>query len=284
MKSLIASLALIISPLSFSCTEDGQGGFMPENDMYISADAKVRNDMTEEKFNAIIDKVITPYKSIVAKKLGILKVSRKWKDGTVNASAMRLGPVWLVNMYGGLARHQYVTDDAFALVVCHELGHHLGGAPKVSMIINRWATNEGQADYFGAMKCFRRVFMNDDNQKIISTMNVPSLVQNQCEKSFSSENEIALCIRTAMAGKSLALLLGSGRSISFKTPDTSVVERTYNRHPQAQCRLDTYYQGALCDRDIDEKVSNRDPNKGVCTRRSNYETGIRPLCWYKPKS
>ena len=126
--------------------------------------------------------------------------------------------------------------------------------------------------------------MEEDNQSIVANMNVPEYVKTKCEESFASENEIALCMRTAMAGKSLAKLLGSGRSVDFKTPDSTVVDRTNDRHPQSQCRLDTYFQGALCDRGIDEGVSNKDPNKGVCTRRSNYETGIRPLCWYKPKA
>jgi hypothetical protein len=33
-------------------------------------------------------------------------------------------------MFGGLARHELVTDDGFMMVVCHETGHHLGGAPR----------------------------------------------------------------------------------------------------------------------------------------------------------
>ena len=33
-------------------------------------------------------------------------------------------------MFGGLAGHETITTDAFALVACHELGHHIGGAQR----------------------------------------------------------------------------------------------------------------------------------------------------------
>lgn len=283
MKTVFFGLLLAFNAQVLACTEDGKEGFMPENDMNISVDAKIRNDMTEERFNQIIDKVIKVYKPVVAKKLGILKVARKWNDGTVNASAQRLGPVYLVNMYGGLARHPSVTDDAFALVVCHELGHHLGGAPKIKMLMNTWASNEGQADYFGTLKCFRKVFSGDDNIAIVSQMKIDPLVAEKCQDSFGNAEDQALCQRASMAGRSLAELLAFGRSrVNFNTPDGSVVDRTDDRHPQAQCRLDTYFAGSICDRDMNEDVSNKNPVKGTCTRSEGYAEGVRPLCWYKP--
>jgi len=33
-----------------------------------------------------------------------------------------------IHMFGGLARHPLMTEDAFLLVACHEFGHHYGGA------------------------------------------------------------------------------------------------------------------------------------------------------------
>ena len=269
---------------SMACV-DGQNGFMPENDLYIGVNDKSANDMTKEKFNAIIDKVDQHYNSIVKSKGGNLRWNRKWDDGTVNASAQRMFSSWVVNMYGGLARHELVTDDAFALVVCHELGHHLGGAPKVKNIMMTWASNEGQSDYFGSMKCFRRVFESDDNEAIVAAMEVDATVTQKCSESFTQRNDVALCVRTAMAGLSLAKLLGSLRGttdVKFDTPDPSVVSQTNDAHPAAQCRLDTYFQGALCDKSIDDDVSNRDAAEGVCTSARGYSNGVRPLCWYKP--
>ena len=48
-----------------------------------------------------------------------------------------------------------------------------------------------------------------------------------------------------------------------------------------QCRLDTYFQGSLCDKDVNDEVDNSDA-EGVCTLAQGYTFGTRPLCWYKP--
>jgi hypothetical protein len=285
VKKMILFVFMILLSQSFNaeaCDDKGKSGFMPENNMSVAVGDKAANDMTETRFNAIIDRVESVYAPIVRGKKGRLVVKRKWKDNTVNASASRLFRTWTVNMYGGLARHPDVTDDGFALVICHELGHHLGGAPKVGNLMMKWASNEGQSDYFGSLKCMRRVFGNDDNTTIISTMKVPAHAEKKCLGSWSTQADQALCIRIAMAGKSLSKLLARSGTPQFSTPDTSVVSRTNNTHPAGQCRLDTYFHGALCDKEVSDDVSNRDRTKGVCARTRGYREGTRPLCWYKP--
>lgn len=288
IKHIVMILATgLAANTALACDINGQGGFLPENDLYIGANDKMASDMTEERFNAIIDKVDKHYNSIVKENGGRLKWNRDWDNGTVNASAQRgwFG-TWKINMYGGLARHPLTTDDGFALVVCHEMGHHLAGAPKVGGLMN-WASNEGQSDYFASSKCFRRVFEEDDNEAIVAKMNVPQIVHDKCAANFSLASDIALCVRGAMAGDSLAKLLGSLRGttgIKFETPDRNVVSRTFNQHPAAQCRLDTYFQGAICDKRYDEDFDGDDAEVGACNRSQGYEDGVRPLCWFKPGS
>ncbi len=284
--SLIITVSLAASLNASACDINGNSGFMPENDMYISVNAKVRSDMTEERFNEIIDRADKFYRPIIEDLGGKLKWSRGWNDGTVNASAQRQWKTYKVNMYGGLARHALVTDDAFAMVVCHELGHHLGGAPKIGNFFNKWASNEGQSDYFAALKCFRRMYESDDNIAMMANVKVPTTVVKKCEANYSDANDIALCKRISLAGKSLADLLGSLRSspaTDFDTPDTGEVNRTNNSHPAAQCRLDTYFQGAICDKRISDALDNKDPLAGTCNRSQGYTDGVRPLCWYNPK-
>ena len=164
---IIAGLSLAFSTQSIACDMNGETGFLPENDLYVGVNDKMASDMTEARFNEIIDEVDAVYAPIVKQRGGNLKWARKWDDGTVNASAQRFFTTYQVNMFGGLARHELVTDDAFALVVCHELGHHLGGAPKVGGLMMRWASNEGQSDYFASLKCFRKVYESDNNEAII---------------------------------------------------------------------------------------------------------------------
>ena len=282
---MIALIAAIFSIQSYSCDIHGKTGFMPTNDLYRGVDALTGNGMTEELFNVIIDRALDTYGPIVESEGATLKFHRKWEDGTVNAYANQGGGVWNVHMFGGLARHELVSPDGFALVVCHELGHHLAGAPKITRFwIPSWASNEGQSDYWASLKCFRRIFQDDDNARIVSRMDIDPEVATKCDNVWSDENENALCKRMATAAKGLATLLNSGREVSFTTPDQSVVRKTDNKHPAGQCRLDTYFQGALCDKDLNEDVSKRDALVGTCNRVDSYENGIRPLCWYKPKN
>ena len=228
---------------------------------------------------------------------GNLKVVRKWSDGTVNAYAQQQGNTWMVSMFGGLARHSTVTEDGFALVVCHEIGHHIGGAPKKggsagggwwggSSGGTSWASNEGQSDYFATLKCLRKVFLNDDNAGIIAKMNVPSFVTDKCQKSTrGNKDDAAICVRAAMAGKSVSDLfsaLSKTPETKFDKPDSKVVSSTNDSHPAAQCRLDTYFQGALCEVGMNEPVSQSDEVKGTCHGSLGHTSGLRPLCWFKP--
>ena len=155
LSMLLVLVAFVMGTQTVSaCDEHGITGIAEENNLWIPAGMGRDNGMTEERFNAIIDRAEEIYAPIISDEGATLQVVRKWSDGTVNAYAQQTGSTWKVTMFGGLARHDFVTDDAFALVVCHELGHHLGGAPKKKQIFwSSWASNEGQSDYFANSKC-----------------------------------------------------------------------------------------------------------------------------------
>ena len=279
---LIALLVYFSFSSIHACDIDGKTGFMPENDMWVGPHDKSNNGMTEEKFNTIVDRIIEKYKGIVLEERGKVLVAKKhWDDGMVNASAMQIGRVYQVNMYGGLARHPLINEDGFALVVCHELGHHLGGAPKKTTRRSMWASNEGQADYFSAMKCFRRVFGEDDNISIVKNMEVEPFITKKCNESFNNAHDIALCQRTSVGAMSVSSLVGGGVKVNASTPDKGVVSSTYDGHPKGQCRMDTYFAGALCDKKFYDDVDFANPEVGVCTRENGYSAGVRPLCWYR---
>jgi len=290
LKKLILLTALsLVANTAFPCTEDGSTGILPENDMWISTDAKSISTIDEKEFNAVIDKVVAIYDPIISQMGGKLNVERNWDDGTVNAYASRRGGTWNVAMFGGLARHNTITSDGFALVVCHELGHHIGGAPKKASFFSTWASNEGQSDYFATAKCLRRVFRAEMNSaQVVSQLNVPKVVVDQCSAQFSAQEDQLICQRGAMAGLSTAKLFQALRNQTtepeFDSPDTNVVSRTNDNHPATQCRLDTYYSGALCSVDELVDVDQKDEAVGVCYRDSGDIDGVRPLCWFAPKN
>lgn len=288
MKKLLmlATITSLFSLSALACSADGTEGFLPDNDLYIPANLESVNNanIDEETFNAVIDKVTAIYAPIVESKGATLKVIKRWDDGTVNAYAQQSGSTWKVSMFGGLARHEAVTPDGFALVVCHELGHHIGGAPKKG---GRWASNEGQSDYFATLKCLRKVFKQEDTIKIMSKVLVPLKTKLECFRQFTSKEDRAVCERGSMAGMSTAKLFQALRKETtpprFTTPSKKEVSTTSHSHPATQCRLDTYFNGALCNIDENTDVSREDEATGVCYRKAGDVKGVRPLCWFKPQ-
>lgn len=288
LKNLILGLLMAaLSQTAFTCTIDGEEGFLPENKMWLSPDAKGINTINEDTFNEVIDKVVKIYRPVIESKGANLVVERKWADGTVNAYAQQQGSTWKISMFGGLARHNTITADGFALVVCHELGHHIGGAPKKkTWFSTTWASNEGQSDYFATAKCLRKAFRIDTTEEMIAALNVPQVAIDQCAEQFSDRMDQLICQRGAMAGMSTARLFQELRkqpeAPKFDTPDSAEVSKTDHNHPGTQCRLDTYYAGALCQIDDTIDVSDSDEAKGVCYRESGDTVGTRPRCWFKP--
>ena len=284
---LFLSLALffIFCATSWSCSEDGSSGFLPSNNLYIPVGFKSSGGLTIDQFNAVIDKVEQTYSPIVFT-MGIpLKIERSWEDGTVDAKATKMGGP-KVRMFGGLARHSTITEDGFALVICHEIGHHIGGAPKVPAIFDPWASNEGQSDYFATLKCLRKVFLNDNNLAVVRKLKAPKALIDACAMSWINKNDKSICIRSGMAGASVASLfaaLAGQPDSKFETPDTKVISATYDAHPGTQCRLDTFFQGALCEASFNEDVSQKDEVEGSCHKSLGHTIGLRPLCWFKPK-
>ncbi len=289
MKKLSQGLflaTLIMSQPVLACTKDGSEGFVPKNDMFIPVNAKSINTITEAEFNKVIDDVEAIYQPIVKTYGGNLTVVRNWTDGTVNAYAEQEGDIWKVSMFGGLARHKTITPDGFALVVCHEIGHHIGGVPRYAG--DDWASNEGQSDYFATTKCLRRVWQGQDNAAAVRNLEVPAALTNACAKQWTEAADRDICVRGGMAGESVAKLFAalswSMKAPKFDTPDMKQVTATNDAHPATQCRLDTYFQGALCEKSFSEEIGQQDEVSGVCHGTSGQSVGLRPRCWFKPQA
>ena len=265
-----------------------------------------RTGITEEEFMTILRETEAIYTPVFEAKGKTFRVNKLWTNDQVNASAQQSGSTWIINMYGGLARHEHATVDSFRAVVCHEIGHHLGGAPKKAGWFGTWASNEGQSDYFATFKCMKKMILEGQASGMaIASADLSiyeeaevAVADEKCSERFSvvepgegeEEGEgldtaYTACKRATLAGLSLGRLLGSrdpDKIISLSTPNETVVTRTNDNHPEAQCRADTYMAGSLCNLDFNSELSDSDPDQGTCNRTEGYEYGLRPLCWFKP--
>jgi hypothetical protein len=135
-----------------------------------------------------------------------------WTNNEVNAAAWMVGSTRHVVLYGGLLRHRYIGVEGAGLVLAHEIGHHFGGKPRYSDDGHKWASCEGQADYWGAMVAQRHVWWG------------PYAIE-QLEKGSDQLYDV-------FSGG-----LAAGNILTMSMPPHAA---GICGHPSAACRLDTY--------------------------------------------
>lgn len=300
-------------------------------------------------FKRIIDEVAGPYSPLVnyneiymratfepEKKFRVKFIldaaTYDWKNTAVNANASQTTnsqtkqAVWSIQMYGALYRRPEITNDGFALVVCHELGHHFGGFPYRTGFggIAAGVSTEGQADYFATHTCLRNHWRDANNAPpyqgpngiVFTATNMPETVVQECQRKWRSNGERLLCQRIAIAGFSVATLWGKEQrdmdncgtgpmaklcEPDFATPDPNIANPPEpNGYGSPQCRLDTYFNGSLCTKNLvsldellnipgkydwipaNSKRARADSNRRACTLDDKDLRTIRPLCWDNP--
>jgi hypothetical protein len=296
-------LFVMIGVLScLSGFRSAQAGFLPDNDLHLQDNVMQSMNITESEFNETIDEVTKFYYPVVKEHGAELKATRDWSDSWVNASANQPSDTeWQINFFGGLARRSEITRDGFALVVCHELGHHLAGFPFKSV---RWASAEGECDYFATQSCLREIWATDFQRNTEAGLTVDPTAKELCDVQHESTAQRELCYRISNASYSTALLLshlgredGKGKDPSFKVHDTTVVKKTNVNHPAAQCRLDTMMNGDVCKAPFtiglipgketpegrDSIEAEKEAGMNSCSPATGFTDGQRPACWFKSR-
>lgn len=197
------------------------------------------------------------------------------KSATISSTKDKVPPhnwnKWITKVNGGIARHPFMTKDAFMLALCHEIGHLLAGAP-----LKDYTTfaAEGQADYYATHVCARKVFGKIEKKR--KTKRLGAKI-DQCDKYFDSTYDINVCYRTLQAAQSLAeyikVLARELRDTDVASSDLFAAKITEQLHSSSQCRLDTFVAGHYCDKLWDDKRIPLNKNN-VCRNR--------PKCWFVP--
>lgn len=241
---------------------------------------QVGGGITQDEYAEILYKVKNYYDPIVSAQGGELNMVDQWRNDGVNGYATRNGNRWNVEILGGYARHKLSSKEAVAFLTCHEMGHHLGGTPRLGPWLG-WASAEGQSDYFASLKCVRHIYRDDDNEAAVAALDVPEFLRAKCEQQFANRLDQFLCIRGAMGGYLMTKIWENGGGhFQFDTPSPHKVTYTTTGHPESQCRIDTYLQGSLCEIPAHVDVSNSDPLVGTCNKSTGHKVGFRPACWY----
>ncbi len=129
-----------------------------------------------------------------------------------NAEISKSGNELSLVVWGGMLGHPEMDRGTFLLLLCHELGHALGGPPLKSR--NGWSSTEGQADYYSGGSCFH-LFEPNEELFLYSALKLTSIYAHVTR-------EVAPDLQRC---------------------DEVQVLRTNYGYPGVQCRLDTMIAG-----------------------------------------
>lgn len=234
-------------------------------------------ELSHKQFTAVIAKVAALYAydySIHGK--GDLELDSDWDNPVANAEAwqglFKDSRRWGIKIWGGLARVAGMTEDALALIVCHEFGHQFGGGNMgyTGQFQVRLQT-EGGADFYAAGTCAKRLWAetyaaNRKARKAALSRSDLAPALRRCTQTYSQENAQNICIRTMAAALTAATRYfhvydpraDSPPSLHRRDaskPDITLGTEAYvEAYPSPQCRLDLYLAGALCPKVIPRQV------------------------------
>lgn len=222
-----------------------------------------------------------------------LNLNIKWypDDPIFNAFGMSTDNSWEIAIYGGLISKPDLTPEAFRFILCHEIGHIIGGSPRFDfdgrVVLDNSksdsSSNSGQPDYYAASVCMKLLLKNKDNSKF-NNSNIDPILKLKCENEFKTESEQSLCKRVGNAGFAAMSFLNANMdvsmSLSFATPSKKVAIQMESTHPDFQCRVDTILAGTLCNSSPKGINSNEADQMNLAC--SNRPSAYRPACWFVP--
>ena len=300
----------LVLAITFFLGFSAQATFVPQNEIKYGQLKDGPSNITETEFKQLIAELQKVYAPVVSAAGGKLSIAGQWKDETANAAAKQMFGTWQVQITGGLARRPELSPDAFTLVVCHELGHHLAGFPFAaaapipipisSPLLEVWAANEGQADYFSVHSCSKKMWGAQLEKNAEFRTKVSAVAQKRCDAAYDATEERDLCYRVTVASESVSATMSALKQVPlahFDTPNTNVVTKTDDAHPETQCRMDTLFQSALCKAVFNEKIipgkkisagansieAEKESALYTCTNSGGYQEGLRPTCWFKAR-
>jgi len=199
---------------------------------------------TQERFyRDLYETEINKFKAFLS--LSNLEIRIQWENNSVNAFASKEDETMIITVLGGLLRHKQMSLAILQTVLCHELGHHLGGSPYKR---GKWSTVEGKSDYYALNDCLNNFLLNENNQDFISKQKNVKITYPFCNTTDY------LCQRLILSSKQTAefshKLTQTRRGSRFSYPklekrDPTIVSSTLEEHPTPQCRLDTFISGTL---------------------------------------
>jgi hypothetical protein len=229
----------------------------------LDINAITNTEVDKKQFHKIVGEIYSLYTTEALSQNKNLTLSLNWKVPYFTAWANKgASSHYSINFWGGLARIPGMLTQTWEFIVCHELGHILGGLPKHKSSYSSWASSEGQSDHFAITECLPKYYKTFQKEGFDSTLSLPVEIDRCLNSHISVENQ-NICLKVLRAGRGMAEVLNylslSDEVASYESIAPSVDQTLHDSYPTAQCRIDIFYQQSTC------------TEKKACPRNS---------CWY----
>jgi len=265
-------------------------------------------DLTAEQVFALSQQVMGAYRDH-AKAHG---ARYSLQFGPVDGTDIFLLPDHTWRVWLGLDfRRNGISADVATFILCHEVGHTLGGYPFkgvraqpqaggiASGLYGTVLSAEGNSDYFASKECLPRIWADQRALNAKFRERVSDYVRARCDEVWREIDEQNLCYRSLAAAEAFGRWLVVGKLDpvpKLETPDPTVVEKMDSGYPKhAQCRVDTILRGALCRtkfrgtaipglvEPFDQVWLNPPASEAAAALDSCVEgPASRPACWFMP--
>lgn len=211
-----------------------------------------------------------------------MQIQIDWDNTRADAHATRdMEDNLIIKINGGLLRQKFLNESTLHILLCHELGHYIGGAPKSfrgRTSKRSWSSAEGQADYFAINKCLLPM-LRDNPVMSITQKSAPIKYHAFCAGDIDCMFSVDGAVNLTMM---ISQLKPSSILPSLTKKSNQRVSTTIYNHPSAQCRLDTFIASLKCSKESDLVIDDNDYRVGSCIKDYQPEAA-RPACWFNPE-
>ena len=197
--------------------------------------------LTESDYTAVISKFLMRYFNKVYTTTGKpLVIPFEWNSPFFAAFAESKEGYMKISLWGGMARAPGASKSVLAAVLCHELGHILGGEPRQTIPGSEWGSIEGQSDFYAAAVCLPDFFRAHPE--------LAPVVSSEVEQVCKGNKDCGVVLQTGLETVRFlqAYSYREYTPVSIFSTEKPIDKLILNTYPSDQCRLDSFIQGARC--------------------------------------
>ena len=158
-----------------------------------------------------------------------------------------------IQVYMGTLTSKHITTDAYALILCHEIGHDLKIVRHFMPEDYRYAFSHLEQDYFAAKACILPFF--EKHPRILSNIElsqIPLGLQTKCEIQGRDTSSKTACLRAIIASKLTIDAVHDHRNFystyeARHLPAPSLERQWIENSDRLQARLITFINGIFGD-------------------------------------